>query len=203
MWLVKANEAAEVQQILDFANKKFGNDVKPQYPFHVVALKNMFLFGVLSGLIVLIVKIKDYLIDQYLWLVIAWLSYVVCTSGVVYTILNTVPVFRFDQDQYGKMYVSEYFMRSSRQQYGGEGYIVSLIAVCVSAIFLFLSKVDVLFTKTLHRRVAILGAIFTAFMGIQMYVSCYRIKTPWYVNNFYPPAGFTRGPIMRDQGNNI
>ena len=163
----------------------------------------MFLFGVLTGLIVLIVKIKDYLIDQYLWLVIAWLSYVVCTSGVVYTILNTVPVFRFDQDQYGKMYVSEYFMRSSRQQYGGEGYIVSLIAICVSAIFLFLSKVDVLFTKTLHRRVAILGAIFTAFMGIQMYVSCYRIKTPWYVNNFYPPAGFTRGPIMRDQGNNI
>ena len=75
----------------------------------------MFLFGVLTGLIVLIVKIKDYLIDQYLWLVIAWLSYVVCTSGVVYTILNTVPVFRFDQDQYGKMYVSEYFMRSSRQ----------------------------------------------------------------------------------------
>ena len=74
----------------------------------------MFLFGVLSGLIVLMVKVKDYLIDQYLWLVIAWLSYVVCTSGVVYTILNTVPVFRFDQDQYGKMYVSEYFMRSSR-----------------------------------------------------------------------------------------
>jgi len=101
------------------------------------------------------------------------------------------------------MYVSEYFMRSSRQQYGGEGYIVSLIAIVVSAIFLFLSKVDVIFTKALHRRVAILAAIFCAFSGIQMYVACYRIKTPWYVNNFLPPAGFTRGPIMRDQGNNI
>ena len=166
-------------------------------------LKNVFMFTVLAGLIVLIVKIRDYLIDQYLWLVIAWISYVICTSGVVYTILNTVPVFRFDQDQYGKMYVSEYFMRSSRQQYGGEGYIVSLLAIGVSATFLFLSKVDVIFEKTLHRRVAILACIFVAFFGIQMYVMCYRIKTPWYQNNFYPPEGFTRGPIMRDQGNNI
>jgi len=58
----------------------------------------MWMFFVLTGLIIFIVKIKDYLIDQYLWLVIAWLSYVICTSGVVYTILNTVPVFRFDQD---------------------------------------------------------------------------------------------------------
>jgi len=58
----------------------------------------MWMFFVLTALIIFIVKIKDYLIDQYLWLVIAWLSYVICTSGVVYTILNTVPVFRFDQD---------------------------------------------------------------------------------------------------------
>lgn len=128
----------------------------------------------------LVVKIRDYLIDQYLWLVIAWTSYVICTSGVVYTILNTVPVFRFDQDQYGKMFVSEYFMRSSRQQYGGEGYIVAFIALAVSMAFLFMSKVDALFEKALHRRVAILAAIFVGFMGIQLYVMCYRIKTPWY-----------------------
>ena len=84
----------------------------------------------------------------------------------MYTILNTVPVFRFDQDQYGKMFVSEYFMRSSRQQYGGEGYIVSFLAIGVSVCFLFLSKVDAIFEKTLHRRVAILLTIFAAFMGI-------------------------------------
>jgi len=77
-------------------------------------IKNMIMFVVLGALIVLVVKIRDYLIDQYLWLVISWIGYVICTSGVVYTILNTVPVFRFDQDQYGKMFVSEYFMRSSR-----------------------------------------------------------------------------------------
>ena len=77
-------------------------------------IKNLIMFVVLGALIVLVVKIRDYLIDQYLWLIISWVGYVICTSGVVYTILNTVPVFRFDQDQYGKMFVSEYFMRSSR-----------------------------------------------------------------------------------------
>ena len=59
-------------------------------------IKNLMMFVVLGCLIVLVVKIRDYLIDQYLWLIIAWVSYIICTSGVVYTILNNVPVFRFD-----------------------------------------------------------------------------------------------------------
>ena len=96
------------------------------------------------------------------------------------------------------MFVSEYFMRSSRMQYGGEGYIVAGIASIVSLAFLFMSKVDTMFESTLHRRLAILGSVFIAFMGIQLYVMCYRLKTPWYQNNFYPPAGFTKGPITRD-----
>ena len=78
------------------------------------------------------------------------------------------------------MFVSEYFMRSSRQQYGGEGYIVAFIASVVSISFLFMSKVDQLFEKAIHRRLAILFSIFIAFFGIQLYVMCYRIKTPWY-----------------------
>lgn len=84
------------------------------FPIHVILIKNLVMIVILAIVIVLIVKIRDYLINQYLWLGIAWVSYIICTSGVVYTILNTVPVFRFDQDQYGKMFVSEYFMRSSR-----------------------------------------------------------------------------------------
>ena len=166
-------------------------------------IKNLIMFVVLGAIIVFIVKIRDYLIDQYLWLSISWIGYMICTSGVVYTILNTVPVFRFDQDQYGKMFVSEYFMRSSRQQYGGEGYIVSSIAIATSISFLFMSKVDTLFDKPLHRRMAILISVFIGFMGVQLYVMCYRIKTPWYSNNFLPPNTFTKGPIHRDQGNNI
>ena len=101
------------------------------------------------------------------------------------------------------MFVSEYFMRSSRQQYGGEGYIVSTIAVLTSMAFLFLSKVDTLIENNNQRRMAIYAAIFVAFMGVQFYVYCYRLKTPWYSNNFFPPSTFTKGPIHRDQGNNI
>ena len=80
---------------------------------------------------------------------------------------------------------------------------MSGIAIATSVAFLFMSKVDTIFEKPLHRRLAILGSVFIAFMGVQLYVMCYRIKTPWYSNNFLPPQGFTRGPIHRDQGNNI
>mmetsp|Transcript_34027 Transcript_34027/g.41972 ORF Transcript_34027/g.41972 Transcript_34027/m.41972 type:complete len:95 (-) Transcript_34027:69-353(-) len=94
-------------------------------------------------------------------------------------------------------------MRSSRAQYGGEGYITSSIAIFVSSAFLLMIKANSLFEKTLHKRIAIGISIAFAFAGIITYVSCYRIKTPWYQNNFWPPPNYMKGPLMRDQGNNI
>ena len=130
-------------------------------------------------------------------------SYFVCTSGVVYTMINPVPMFRFEPDKYGKYRVTEYFLPSSRGQYGGEGYIMSFLAIMVSAGFLFMIKVERFADTGLRKRVAIGIAIIVTFLTIQTYIQCYKIKTPWYYNNFMPPSNFMRGPIMRDQGNNI
>ena len=129
---------------------------------------------------------------------IAWVGYFICTSGVVYTILNSVPMFKMEMDMYGKPQITEYFMRTSRGQYGGEGYITSFIALCVSASFLVMMKADELFKTNLSRRIGIAIAIMSAFIGIGLYLQCYKLKTPWYQNNFWPPEGYTRGPIMRD-----
>jgi len=56
--------------------------------------------------------------------------------------LNNNPVFRFDQDKYGKMFVSEYFMRGMRQQYAGEGYIVSALSLVFGMALLGLAKAN-------------------------------------------------------------
>ena len=94
-------------------------------------------------------------------------------------------------------------MRTSRGQYGGEGYITALIALVVSSAFILMVKSDALFSTTNNRRLAIAISLCLCYGGITLYVACYRIKTPWYENNFWPPSYYTRGPIMRDQGNNI
>jgi len=94
-------------------------------------------------------------------------------------------------------------MRSSRAQYGAEGYITSFVSLFVSSAFLMMIKANSLFESKLHKRIAVGVAIACAFGGIVLYVSFYRIKTPWYVNNFWPPGNYMKGPLMRDQGNNI
>ena len=154
-------------------------------------------------LIRVFVSIQEYLINPMLWITIAWLGYFVCTSGFIYTILNNMPMFKMEQDQYGKLIVSEYFMRSNRGQYGGEGYITAFIALSISGAFLVMIKADVLFKTELNRRIGIGMAILAAFIGTALYLVCYRIKTPWYSNDFWPPQEYQRGPITRDQGNNI
>jgi hypothetical protein len=80
-------------------------------------------------------------VQPHLWCAIAWLSYVVCLSGIVYNIIHQMPIFRFDQDQYGKMFVREYFMRSQRGQYGGEGFIVSGLSALIGFCFLVIFKI--------------------------------------------------------------
>ena len=154
-------------------------------------------------LIRVFVSIQVYLINPMLWITIAWVGYFVCTSGFIYTILNNMPMFKMEQDQYGKLIVSEYFMRSNRGQYGGEGYITSFIALFISGAFLVMIKADVLFKTELNRRIGIGIAILAAFIGTALYLICYRFKTPWYSNDFWPPQEYQRGPITRDQGNNI
>lgn len=37
--------------------------------------------------------------------------YFICTGGIVYSILHNVPWFKLERDDFGKVVVSEYFMR--------------------------------------------------------------------------------------------
>ena len=172
-------------------------------PFSQIVTKNAILFVFLAIFIRVFITIQDYLINQMLWITIACGGYFICTSGVVYTMLNNVPMFGLGQDQYGKVVVENYFMRSSRGQYGAEGYITSGLALIISASFLMMIKANSWFESVMHRRIAIIISIFVCFIGMVIYVSVYKIKTPWYQTNFWPPESYLKGPLMRDQGNNI
>lgn len=94
-------------------------------------------------------------------------------------------------------------MRGQRSQYAGEGYITSSLAFCISFVFLGMINSEIVLKKAAERRIVLVVMIFVSYMLLQFYLMCYKIKTPWYTTNFWPPGDYIKGPVMRDQGNNI
>jgi len=45
------------------------------------------------------------------WFSIAIIVFVVCTGGLVYSMINDTPLFKFERNEYGSVVVAEYFMR--------------------------------------------------------------------------------------------
>ena len=73
----------------------------------------------------------------------------------------------------------------------------------IGGVFLLISKISSLLSSPMHQRLAVGVLCVVAFVLINVYVTFYRLKHPWYSNSFLPPSSFTKGPMWRDQGNNI
>lgn len=200
IWFIKKDDTHETQVQLDFINKRLGHDVPLKLPLMTVLIKNLVMFSVLALVITVLVKARNQLVDPILWWVISLFGYILCTSGFIYSELHGMPMFRFDKDQYGNMFISEYFMKQQRSQYAGEGYIVAFIATAASMFFLLLVRSEALIgemSKDTRRIVLVLMCVL-AYAGVELFLTCYRIKTPWYSSNFMPPKDYIRGPLMRD-----
>jgi hypothetical protein len=159
--------------------------------------------AILAITLTLLRYIRIILLIPDVWFVIAMATFCICTGGVVYSIIHNVPWFKFERDEFGKVFVSEYFMRGQRGQWAGEGYIVSVLVAITGIILIFLSRVNKIFTKSFHKRVAILAGVVAVWILTQLILVCYQFKSPWYGPTFFPPGHYQRGPLMADQGNNI
>jgi len=109
-------------------------------------------------------------------------------------------MFKFDKDEYGGMFISEYFMKQQRSQYAGEGYIVSITATFASFMFLLFARSENFFGEmsAISRLYLLTAILMLAYGAVETYIMIYRIKTPWYSSNFMPPHDYIRGPLQRD-----
>jgi len=108
----------------------------------------MTFLGIVTLLLFAIKYIRMALLRPETWFVIAMLTFFICTGGVVYSIIHGVPWFKFDRNEYGQVYVAEYFMRGQRGQWAGEGYIVSALTVLTGFVLIFISRVNNFITKS-------------------------------------------------------
>ncbi len=82
----------------------------------------------------------------------------------MYSIIHGVPWFKFDRDQFGNVYVSEYFMKGQRGQWAGEGYIFSFLVSITGLVWIFVVRIESVFDRSFKRRVAVIVAIIAIFI---------------------------------------
>jgi hypothetical protein len=202
-WLVRADEIYDASKILEFFNKRLGTDVPLTFPLSVILAKNVTFLVILTALVSVLKYLRMIMLQPAVWFIIAMTTYFICTGGIVYSIIHNVPWFKMERDQYGSVFISEYFMKGQRGQWAGEGYIFSTLVCIAGLVLIALSRVDRLFRKSNQRRFAILGCLVALYILTELMLVCYKFKSPWYGPGFAPPGHYQRGPLMSDQGNNI
>lgn len=94
------------------------------------------------------------------------------------------------------------FSGGNREQYGLEGWIVSISITLVGMLFIAI----VVFGKSSfeQRYGAMFGAvsILVIYFVVSQLEAIYKDKG-WYGPRLSPPDGYLTGPLSRDQGNNI
>lgn len=55
--------------------------------------------------------IRVIMLQPAVWFIVSMVVYAICTSGIVYSIIHNVPWFKLERDQFGNVFVAEYFMR--------------------------------------------------------------------------------------------
>ena len=110
-WLVSASEVFDGQKQIGFVNNQLRTDVSLKVTFFKVARDNLIILMVLGMLAMLVKQAYNFLLNQWVWFGIAIAVYVICTGGLVYSMLNNMPWFKFERNQYGSVSITEYFMR--------------------------------------------------------------------------------------------
>ena len=126
-----------------------------------------------------------------------------CTGGLVYSMINQTPWFKFEKNEFGSVVITEYFMRGRRGQWAGEGYLVSVLVTIIGLTYLYMNNVEHMIKTKTEIRMAVLICLGSLFVMQQLLLVAYRIKSPWYHPGFMPPSYYQTGSLLQDQGNNI
>lgn len=141
-WKIEISEVFDAQKQIDFINNSLRTDVKIAYTFVSIMIKNVI------GLFVIVFfyKIVQYayatLLKQWVWFGIAITVFIICTGGLVYSMINDTPLFKFERNEFGSVVVAEYFMRGQRGQWRGEGWLISTLVTFTGLLWLYLNNVE-------------------------------------------------------------
>ena len=197
-WLIGAQEINDAQKQIDFINNSLRTDVKISFTFMSIMIKNLIGLVIIALFYKLIEYLYDFLLLQWVWFSISIIVFVVCTGGLVYSMINDTPLFKFERNEYGSVIVAEYFMRGQRGQWRGEGWLVSFLVTLTGLLWLYLINVNKLVQDRGNMRILIYISLFSLWIMQKLLVVAYRKKSEWYNPGFMPPDYYGVGSLMAD-----
>lgn len=111
---MRQDEIFDASKILEFFNKRLGSNVQITLPFTTILMKNIIFLAIFASVLIVLKYIRVIMLQPAVWFIVSMIVYTICTSGIVYSIIHNVPWFKLERDQFGNVYVSEYFMRGQR-----------------------------------------------------------------------------------------
>ena len=137
-------------------NNHLRTDVKIKFTFLQILVKNVMGLSLIAFLFFFVKYSYPVLLNQWTWFAIAIAFWVVFTGGLVYSMLNTMPWFKFERNEFGQVVIAEYFMRGQRGQWAGEGYIASILCTVIGISYLGLCNIEKFFENKSSQRLAVM-----------------------------------------------
>jgi hypothetical protein len=100
-WLIGQSEVHDANKQIEFINNALRTDVKVKFTFISIMIKNFMGFVVIGVLFQFITYIYPFLMKQYVWFGVAITVFLICTGGLVYSMLNNMPLFKFEKNEFG------------------------------------------------------------------------------------------------------
>lgn len=97
-WLVSQAEVYDANKQIEFVNNALRTDVKIKFTFSEILMKNLIGFIVIALLFIFVKSIYGFLMDQMVWFAIAIIVFIICTGGLVFCMLNGMPLFRYERN---------------------------------------------------------------------------------------------------------
>ena len=197
LWEFNAASEVHTQKVLDFVNSRTERNVEIKVStFEALFTLIYSLLGI--GIICYIgFVLRKLLLIPYVWFAVGMLVYLTCMAGVVYDIIHGVPW--IGTDQQGQ---PEFIHTGQRSQYGLEGFMMSFV-ICAGGLAIvginLASKITNVWTMRGVGGFSIIVLLYSLFRIIQIY----KVKANWYNPGMAPPGHYTRGPLIRDQGNSF
>mmetsp|Transcript_8624 Transcript_8624/g.9804 ORF Transcript_8624/g.9804 Transcript_8624/m.9804 type:complete len:362 (-) Transcript_8624:34-1119(-) len=202
LWSLGQTDFVDAGKFIEHVNKITHNQIDIRYTFIRTLSGTALILGALGVLFLLKNKLASLIQNRVIWVIGSAIVYILCVGGIAFTLIHSMPTFKYGQDQSGSLFVEEYIQKSQRGQYAGEGYGCALVMFLTAAALIGFTKLDKM-KSSLKKEVFSLTLVLIAFAGFMIIHEVFMLKSPSYDPSFYPPAHYMTGPLSADQGTNI
>jgi len=158
-WKIENAEIYDAQKQIDFINNSLRTDVQISFTFISIMVKNLIGLFVIFFFFQVVKYAYVTLLKQWVWFGISIVVFIVCTGGLVYSMINDTPLFKFERNEYGSVVIGEYFMRGSRGQWKGEGWLISSLVTFTGLVWLYLNNIEKFVESKSSQRIMIYIAL--------------------------------------------